>query len=1088
MTVNLSHPRANRRWALLGTIVMALSLVGVAVVQADLDDTLFELDKDGSAGNTFTNGAGLPGKIGVLNAAVAASPGPTAITICQDVSAFYDTAKVLINAERMTLADGSNGTGGGCPSGFSFKRNYNATRGVDGTTPGAHAKAEDVSRFAAATPASHDWNEVYASISADGNDEGDDDKCIALGAVECVFVHDGRAMSIFTQSKDYDEISDDEGATVFWKWRDQSVPDADELDDAFAIKFVDDSDEQHVFFGADRFATNGTKDAGFWFFHDEVTTGGPLIGTDGTFTGVHTAPVDGGEDGFCNPEEGGEGGPSDTPNCALYDDNDTGGDVLILTSFSQGGATVTARVFEWIGPAGSTAALLERSTSADCVPGPIASVCATVNNTTIESGTFGGGLWPYSGKSEPATNEIPSGGLLEGGINLTELGLEGCFSSFMATSRSSDSLTADPKDLILASFEACDTELTTTPKTGAGGALTADSDSDNLDEISIGTGLVTVKDSAVLNVKGTTTFTGSLSFYICGPIASPTACSSSGVLVNTINNVTANGTYVSNAVTLSSTGRYCWFGFFDSNTDGVPDASDGTIESAGPPKSTGECFEVTPVTPTLLTTAVEPLTLMSPTIYGSMADMNGSGDVTAADDSNAFYGDTSIIDGQLDCDAWTSDNEGALGDGTIDGDDDCTLIGYDGTSDGVEITVEDGDFTEADGVAIADGTPLPTVFNATTPDSSDIGDSDFAWSARFGRVDSNGNEEIGATDCSFDVIGTADILGSDAGCGFGTPIPAARDGYIDLNSDGAITTAADSCSGCFLGHDVANGLIQTGPVDFGQPVYDAATLTGTATQPGSGGAAPYPTINPAVPGALANGKITFTLVGPDGESTDCTTEATGTGTNPQDVTVSGDGYYLTLAFTPDAPDDYHWKAAYSGDPPPPGTPGTNTLGTSHNATCNETGEDVKVRQIPTEISTRQRVYPNDSARIASSEPTVNLPGGTVTFRLYVGTPASNGTPAMTALENCQAHGTTQGEGGLVYVETKTLTGDAATEIVATNNTTYPLTSLTAEAYWWVTYDPEDDAFTGIQSDCAESTSVTFVNDAGPGTLFTPPSS
>ena len=48
-----------------------------------------------------------------------------------------------------------------------------------------------------------------------------------------------------------------------------------------------------------------------------------------------------------------------------------------------------------------------------------------------------------------------------------------------------------------------------------------------------------------------------------------------------------------------------------------------------------------------------PLTgAFSPNIIGERADLNGGGIVNGADDSNAFYGDTSIIDGQLDCNAW----------------------------------------------------------------------------------------------------------------------------------------------------------------------------------------------------------------------------------------------------------------------------------------------------------------------------------------------------------------------------------------------------------------------------------------------------
>jgi len=658
MTVHLARPRAKRRWAVLGISVMILSLVGVAVVQAQLDRTLFELDKDATNDTTYT-------KVGVLNASVATAtlPATTSIQICvrnvgdPPVPDSLEGDTVLIDAERMTLASEANVAGGGCPSAFPNKRSYTATRGADGTAAGAHSKAEDVSLITTGDFDGDDWDQVFAAVEADA-----DTTCESLGAVECTFTSDGRAMSIFTQSKDYDEISHVLPTDTYprWQWRDQSVPDADELDHGFAIKYIKGDGSQHLFFGADRFATNGTKDAGFWFFHDEVGTVLPVGTGDGTFNGLHTAPDDGG-DGFCNEDANGvtpgtaTSQTSPVPGCT-YDDNDTGGDVLILTTFTGGGAVTTIRVFEWVGPAGSTAALLERGVASDCVPGDDDQVvCATVNDTTIET------AWDYSGKSEPAVNQIASGGFLEGGVNLTDLGLEGCFSSFMATTRSSASLTADPKDFILGDFEACATEVVTTPKDGEGGALMADTDSDNLDEIEIGTdGTVAVKDSAVLEVKGTTTFTGSLSFYICGPFDNPDACDDAGVLVNTIDPVTANDTYVSDAATLTSVGRYCWFAFFDSETDGVPPASDGTIESPGDqeadpqvPYSTGECFEVTPVTPTLDTTAVtceevtngettvECTALSGPVDFGDEvfdeADLQGTADQPGSDGLNATY-------------------------------------------------------------------------------------------------------------------------------------------------------------------------------------------------------------------------------------------------------------------------------------------------------------------------------------------------------------------------------------------------------------------------------------------------------------------
>jgi Ca2+-binding RTX toxin-like protein len=211
----------------------------------------------------------------------------------------------------------------------------------------------------------------------------------------------------------------------------------------------------------------------------------------------------------------------------------------------------------------------------------------------------------------------------------------------------------------------------------------------------------------------------------------------------------------------------------------------------------------------------------SPTIIGQLADLNGDGVVTGRDDANAFYGDTHIIDGGLDCDAWgTAPNAGTVGDGAIDTADDCTLMGVDGTTDGIAIDVVDGTFQWPDG-------PLPFVFNAGDPDNADVGDSDFAWSAIDGRVDSNGDEAITVDDCHFGLIGEtvdaelgdptdgADILGNTGTntnpCGFANPPAAANNGLVDLNSDGNIT-AADSCTnGCFFRLDVSNGVVQAPP-------------------------------------------------------------------------------------------------------------------------------------------------------------------------------------------------------------------------------------------------------------------------------------
>jgi hypothetical protein len=207
----------------------------------------------------------------------------------------------------------------------------------------------------------------------------------------------------------------------------------------------------------------------------------------------------------------------------------------------------------------------------------------------------------------------------------------------------------------------------------------------------------------------------------------------------------------------------------------------------------------------------------SPTIFSGEADLNGDAEATGRDDSNDFFGDTDIIDGKLDCNNWTGANSGQAGDGTIDGLDDCTLIGVDGTNDGVTITVTNGFFDVPDG-------PLPTVFNAAQPQNADIGDSDFAWSTINGRVDSSGNETINANDCHFGLVGVDvdaglgdptdgyDILGNTQAntnpCGFANPPLASNNGKVDLNSNGVISGNDTCTNGCFFRHNVVNGVVQ----------------------------------------------------------------------------------------------------------------------------------------------------------------------------------------------------------------------------------------------------------------------------------------
>ena len=141
---------------------------------------------------------------------------------------------------------------------------------------------------------------------------------------------------------------------------------------------------------------------------------------------------------------------------------------------------------------------------------------------------------------------------------------------------------------------------------------------------------------------------------------------------------------------------------------------------------------------------------------------------------------------------------------------------------------------------VGDG-PLPTVFNAGNPDNADIGDSDFAWSAIDGRVDSNGNEDIDSDDCHAGLIPLIDVLSNDNSdsnpCGFASSPNTSDNGLLDFNNDQDVT-GADSCSnGCFFGLDVDNGKVQEVEcAGFkGDPRHDVIGTSGDDTLIGTAG-------------------------------------------------------------------------------------------------------------------------------------------------------------------------------------------------------------------------------------------------------------
>lgn len=224
-------------------------------------------------------------------------------------------------------------------------------------------------------------------------------------------------------SKDINDISK-------WKWTAGSIPAKDDITNAYAAAYTNPSN-QHliVYFGADRFANNGSAQMGFWFLKNKIPD---TLPADGTFGTTHQV-----------------------------------GDLLVLANFSGKAVLTGFEVLEWVGTGGDqkggtlqteiapeTAAC---GTSAADING-----CATSNSTDIPL------YWSYTAKfpTSPVPSQCSGSGVLgcapvasffEGGIDVTGLLNETpCLGTFLVETRSSSgSVTAQLEDFVYHSFSLC---------------------------------------------------------------------------------------------------------------------------------------------------------------------------------------------------------------------------------------------------------------------------------------------------------------------------------------------------------------------------------------------------------------------------------------------------------------------------------------------------------------------------------------------------------------------------------------------------------------------------------------------------------
>ena len=251
--------------------------------------------------------------------------------------------------------------------------------------------------------AGDDWEDVY-----DGSATADSTRFIT----DPVNDLNDETFTGGTTTKDFADVDE-------WLWSVGKAPIKNDITHAFAAAYHNADDHLIAYFGLTKFSADGNNYAGFWFFQNPVATTGDGSPPGSPFSGVHAD-----------------------------------GDLLVLASYTNGGTLAAFDVYEWVGTGGDVTGHPELNTVASGVP-------CTANPGDFACGATNGDLedspWPFQGDGpHDPPNEFPAGTFFEGGIDLTELGLDdGCFTSFLAETRSSQSIDAVLKDFALGSFDTC---------------------------------------------------------------------------------------------------------------------------------------------------------------------------------------------------------------------------------------------------------------------------------------------------------------------------------------------------------------------------------------------------------------------------------------------------------------------------------------------------------------------------------------------------------------------------------------------------------------------------------------------------------
>ena len=239
------------------------------------------------------------------------------------------------------------------------------------------------------------------------------------GGLAAVFIKDELSAKGAVDSTTFTGSKNDAPHSA-WTYVSGKVPAKDDLSNVYLYAITDEADDLILYAGLERLDPGGSSHVDIEINQQPIS-----LNADGTFKGEKTH-----------------------------------GDILLAMDFENGGALGFVEVYEWMAPANTwqLIASVNDGSGEGCNPAngyPEDTVCAFNNGSPIPNGG-----WDSFNKNGNLITELSVNAFTEMGLNITELlGETPCFTSVIAKTRSSASLTSDLKDFVIGKFGLCDARI-----------------------------------------------------------------------------------------------------------------------------------------------------------------------------------------------------------------------------------------------------------------------------------------------------------------------------------------------------------------------------------------------------------------------------------------------------------------------------------------------------------------------------------------------------------------------------------------------------------------------------------------------------